>query len=251
MRLHARWEHDIQLADLAVAACAFLVVPALFYELFAAVVPSTASQPASQPAIDTVMGPTQALSGVGGSLCNIAILLLVGQRCFPGGLRGWGLTLTSFPMQIVRAVAVYIAVWPACLVILQGMCLVLTRYGIPLESHTTITTLLDDAAPGWIVASAIAGAVILAPIVEELLFRGLLLPALSRQLGSQWLGILVSGAAFGLIHWPLYQNVASLMLFGVVLGYVYVRSGSLTLAILIHAVFNAKTIAWLLIGASP
>jgi hypothetical protein len=153
-------------------------------------------------------------------------------------------------MQLARSVVVYIAVWPACVAILHGMSLLLTELGVPLQTHETITTLLDETTSAWAAGVAITSAVILAPIAEELLFRGLLLPALSRWSGSQWIGILASGLMFGLIHMPLYQNVASLMLFGVVLGYIYVKSGSLTLAILVHAVFNAKTIAWLLIGGA-
>ncbi len=251
LHLGAPRQHDIQPADLGLAICAFWILPSLFYTLLATLGPASASQSASQPAVQIVAGPTQTLLGLGGSLCNIAILLALGHRCFRGGLRGWGLTLTSFPMQIVRSVAVYIAVWPACVVMLHGMRFLLTEFGVQLESHATITTLLDETTPAWAVYSAIASAVILAPVAEELLFRGLLLPAISRWSGSQWMGIIASGFMFGLIHMPLYQNVASLMLFGVVLGYVYVKSGSLTLVILVHAVFNAKTISWLLIGITP
>ncbi len=250
LRLEAPRPHDIQPADLAIAVCAFLVIPSVFYTLFTALEPSAATQPTSGPDGEVSL-QVRTLAGVVGNLCAIAVLLLVGHRCFSGGLWGWGLTLAGIPMQIVRAVAVYIAVWPACFLILQVMTLILTIAGFELQAHTMIETLLDDSTPRCVAGSAIAAAVVLAPIVEELLFRGLLLPAMGRWLRSQWLGIIASAAVFGLIHLPLYQNVASLMLLGLVLGYVYVKSGSLTLVILVHAVFNAKTIVWLLLGARP
>jgi membrane protease YdiL (CAAX protease family) len=42
-----------------------------------------------------------------------------------------------------------------------------------------------------------------------------------------------------------------LTIFGAFLGYLYARTRSLTLVILLHAAFNAKTLLWIAIGAEP
>ncbi|HVE40798.1 MAG TPA: CPBP family glutamic-type intramembrane protease [Planctomycetota bacterium] len=80
--------------------------------------------------------------------------------------------------------------------------------------------------------------VLLAPIGEELLFRGFLLPRLMVQKGPVW-AIGASAVVFALLH-PQYGIYMPLMLvYGVVLGWVRVRTGGLTASILLHLTINA------------
>lgn len=99
----------------------------------------------------------------------------------------------------------------------------------------------------------IIGAVIFAPIVEELLFRGVLLRALLRRFGPA-AAVLGSGVIFALVHYigdpntlPFLPALAGL---GVVLAIVALRSGDLSTSIFIHAGFNlTTTILFLASGA--
>jgi membrane protease YdiL (CAAX protease family) len=89
-------------------------------------------------------------------------------------------------------------------------------------------------------------AVVFAPMIEELVFRGFLQPLFSRTLGTA-AGILMSAAAFGLMHgkqsqWA-WQLVLVLSLAGAVFGYVRHRTGSTTAAIALHAGYNATFFA--------
>ncbi len=77
-------------------------------------------------------------------------------------------------------------------------------------------------------------AVVLAPILEETLFRGLIFPLLSFRLGVR-AGILLSSILFGLFH----LNLLGATLFGLVAATFYARSGSLLLPIGLHFVNNA------------
>lgn len=74
-------------------------------------------------------------------------------------------------------------------------------------------------------------------IAEEFLFRGLLLRGFSRGFGIAG-GVLASGILFGLVHGATARAVP-LSIFGILLGLVVVRSGSLGPAILAHAANNA------------
>ena len=87
-------------------------------------------------------------------------------------------------------------------------------------------------------------AVVMAPFFEELFFRGFLFRGLARSWG--WpLGALVSGAIFGAIHLQL-TVFFPLFVLGVVLAWVYQRTGSLWTSITLHAVFNGiSVIAWI------
>lgn len=77
--------------------------------------------------------------------------------------------------------------------------------------------------------------VLLAPVAEELVFRGVLLKEASRV--SQRFGIVLSAVIFGLMHGNPYQFVLG-MLIGLVLGYVTVKSGSLIPAVSGHVAVN-------------
>ncbi|MDJ0961294.1 MAG: CPBP family intramembrane metalloprotease [Acidimicrobiia bacterium] len=82
--------------------------------------------------------------------------------------------------------------------------------------------------------------VIVGPLGEEIVFRGVLLAWLSRRMGPT-AAVFVSAAAFGLIHWEGPDTVApvvGLFLIGLVLGYAAIRQGNLSLALWIHAGVN-------------
>ena len=87
-------------------------------------------------------------------------------------------------------------------------------------------------------------AVVCAPLVEELFFRGLLLRSLQRRLGTGW-GVAVSAVLFGLAHpQPLDTGavvivMAGLTAFAVVLALLAVKTGRLGASIVAHAAFNA------------
>lgn len=100
---------------------------------------------------------------------------------------------------------------------------------------------------------AVLGAVVIAaPIIEEIIFRGMLLSILRRSL-SRWPAIVVSAAIFAGVHLLDPDAVAvvpGLFVLGIVLGYVALRRGDLSLAIAIHSGINLLAAVTLLYGES-
>ena len=82
---------------------------------------------------------------------------------------------------------------------------------------------------------------IVAPIVEELMFRGLG-QSLLRYLGRVP-AILLVGAAFGVTH-GLLEALVVLVPFGVALAYLRDRTDSVYPGMLVHASFNAVALAY-------
>jgi membrane protease YdiL (CAAX protease family) len=86
-------------------------------------------------------------------------------------------------------------------------------------------------------------AVFVAPVAEELFFRGILFRSIRDRRGF-WLGALVSGLIFGLAHyeaaaWQDTVLLQSIMVFtGVALAYIYERRGNLLANVTAHMVFN-------------
>lgn len=78
-------------------------------------------------------------------------------------------------------------------------------------------------------------AVVIAPVVEEFVFRGLLMRRSIARRGF-WPGLLVSALVFALLHPP---NWIGAFVFSVVAGILYLWSGSLALPILVHMINNA------------
>jgi uncharacterized protein len=89
---------------------------------------------------------------------------------------------------------------------------------------------------------------VLAPIFEETLFRGFLLTSLSRYL-PPWAAIACSGGLFAFAHLT-GSDLLPLSLLGMVLGYVYLRTGNLLTSILLHSLWNSGSFLGLLILAS-
>ena len=81
----------------------------------------------------------------------------------------------------------------------------------------------------------VAAFVVLAPVFEELVFRKVLVDRV--LLYGQWPAILFSGLTFGLFHGNLTQFFYAFLL-GMILAYVYIRTGNILYTMGIHACIN-------------
>lgn len=88
-------------------------------------------------------------------------------------------------------------------------------------------------------------AAIAAPLFEEILFRGFLLPSLTRYMSVGW-AIALSGFIFAAAHLSL-SEVLPLMLLGCLLGFIYTRSRNLLSPIVLHSLWNSATMLGLFI----
>ncbi len=94
--------------------------------------------------------------------------------------------------------------------------------------------------------------VTIGPLVEELLFRGVLLSALLRHMHPIW-AILLSAATFALVHLPglnfLWYALPNLALVGLGAAWLRLRAGSIWPAVLLHGVNNLIAVLGWLAGA--
>lgn len=90
-------------------------------------------------------------------------------------------------------------------------------------------------------------AVVIAPLFEEIFFRGFLFRAFASSWG--WLaGAVASAAVFGVAH-AQFDVFLPLFVLGLMLAWVYQRTGSLWTAISLHALFNGLSVlVWALKG---
>lgn len=100
---------------------------------------------------------------------------------------------------------------------------------LALESQDTVALII------FFVTAAIA-----APLFEEVMFRGFLLPSLTRYI-PVWAAIGVSGLIFAVAHLNV-SEVMPLATLGIILGVVYTRSRNLLSSMLLHSLWNSGTL---------
>ena len=101
----------------------------------------------------------------------------------------------------------------------------------------------DFYGRGW---RALLLTVVMAPLAEEFLCRGILLDA-ARAKGGAAYGLLFSALFFGVIHfYP--AAVVNAFVMGLLLGFIYIRSNSLYIVVILHAFNNALAMLLLTLG---
>lgn len=108
-----------------------------------------------------------------------------------------------------------------------------------------LVTLFQDGGDPLAIGLLVIAAVVLAPIVEEIIFRGCIYRFFKSQttlLPAQ----IVSGILFSMMHWNLLSFIP-LVLVGIFLARVYEKTGSILVAIWFHAFFNAFSLGMLFI----
>lgn len=97
------------------------------------------------------------------------------------------------------------------------------------------------------IAAFVAGALIVvaAPISEEVFFRGFMYGGLRRRM-PMWAAAILSGLVFGLLHYTGPDSIGvvpQLAVLGVLLAWLYERTGSLWPPVLLHALNNGIALA--------
>jgi hypothetical protein len=128
--------------------------------------------------------------------------------------------------------------------LLQGVSVnVLEKLGLPPENQAAVR-LLTDATSMWTVVYLGVFAVVIAPVAEEFIFRGMLFPFVKR-LGFPrlaWFGV---SFLFALIHFNA-PTFVPLFVLALALTWLYEKTDNLLAPITAHALFNAANLAVLL-----
>ena len=124
----------------------------------------------------------------------------------------------------------------------------------PVVNHGMLTR-MQELTWGRELAVIVVNAIILGPVLEELVFRGLLQTWLLHCGGrrARWAVIVFASAIFASVHLgaTTWHALPGLFVLGLTLGWLYERTGSLLSPILVHAGFNTLNIAMVLYASPP
>jgi membrane protease YdiL (CAAX protease family) len=226
---------------LALPILVFLLTSFVAYLLLKRLLPAPPSSGEGEPAVDYASLFTTHVAMIAGSIVGY-VGLKFARALRPGAkLQAWrdvvipllaALALCQLGVHLIRLVI--LAVDP--------------DHQFPV--HDVLEALMRPDRPPRLAPAMWIGVTIIAPIAEELFFRGILLTFLFRSTRRPLTSLLLGGLVFGLAHLGQPQEVIPLALFGCILGALYLRTRSLTAPIIVHALFNAKTMLWLALGAA-
>lgn len=170
----------------------------------------------------------------------LGILALIHTRLEGGLPRLFGSTAPPHRgLQFGRGLRYYMMAMPGiafiALLYFQG----LEWLGVEQAPQPIIELLTGMDSPAGILIMAVF-AIVLAPIVEELVFRGMLLPLLTRRAGLV-AGVVVSSLLFALLHGHL-QTMFPLMVVAVFFSLGYIFGESIWIPIIMHGCFNGMNL---------
>ena len=192
-------------------------------------------QPTAEPSLRNV----QILCVTGSlSVLGIGLVLFVVGQYRPHEL---GISLKQWPADLRVGSLGYLASFAPIILILVATA--------PLRSEATLHPLLKVLRlhpQATTILWMILVAVVIAPLLEELLFRVVLQGALTKRIGPTW-SIPLVAVAFSAVHsWP---DSLALIPLALVLGYVYHRRHSYLAVVVLHAIFNATNLVFALLAA--
>lgn len=110
--------------------------------------------------------------------------------------------------------------------------------------HSSLVQMVHGKGDPWVWAVG-ASAIVFAPIVEEVIYRGFLQSAVLRLSGKAWPSIFITSAIFAAAHYAAvpYHVLGILFFLGVAMGLAFERTKSLGVSIMMHVGFNAANVA--------
>jgi membrane protease YdiL (CAAX protease family) len=209
---------------------------------------------------------TLLVGGLGEAIAVAIVLALVWAlwTANRAGLRLIGLAPGGIPAALAGGTAALFVLFP--LIQLAGMAVVWLYHALHLQQakpHPVLEMMRAHPTPGLVVAAVLTASVV-APVAEELFFRGLMQTMLGRAFdwaagqlaprapgsprpAARWAAVVVTSVAFAAVHGqPAF--LAPLFVLSLGLGFVYERSGNLWMNIVTHSLFNSIQIVLFLAG---
>lgn len=175
------------------------------------------------------------------SVCSY-VFYIVHVKCHQS-ITALGLSLVNVSNNIKQGIKKYLLTLP--LIILAGFVinLISNYYGINPEMQDVVKWILEEKSL-FILMSLVFFGIIIAPLIEEIIFRGFLQSALKNYFGRRY-AILISASLFAAVHMDIFAFFQILIL-GILLGYLYEKTQTLAASVVVHIIHNSLTLVFLL-----
>lgn len=151
--------------------------------------------------------------------------------------------------DVWAAVYAWIMAFPLVLFLSQALEMIVAKFfGITkLPDQIAVKFLKSTFETPLYFVLAVLSIIILAPLIEETLFRGFLQTFIRKHLGSKQ-AILITSVCFSLFHYAPGQGLGNIMIIislfvlALFLGFLYEKQGSLLAPIVLHSLFNTISV---------
>ncbi|MFN3532924.1 MAG: lysostaphin resistance A-like protein [Candidatus Brocadia sp.] len=154
-----------------------------------------------------------------------------------------GLSVENISDNIKQGIKRYLITLP--LIILAGFVinLISSYYGQTPEMQDVVRWVLEEKSLFILVCLIVFG-IVIAPLIEEIMFRGFLQPALKNSLGRRY-AIVASASLFAAVHMDIFAFF-QIFILGMLLGYLYEKTQTLVASVMVHILHNSLTLVFLL-----
>ena len=173
-----------------------------------------------------------------GAIVTTGVIIFLARVSFARRLKGFGLNAKTIVKDFFAGGVNLLAVWPlviAMIILTTSLGKLIRGQDFEMQQHQELE-LITEHSQLPLRISIIVLAVVIVPVFEEMLFRGLFQTMLRGAVKNAWTAIILISALFALLHpwthWP------ALFALSMCLGYAYEKSGSLLRPIFIHSLFN-------------
>lgn len=177
-----------------------------------------------------------------GIVTGLGMLYIMSKSCEKGGLR-------MGPLDLAVGAGCFAIAWPLIELASEGGALLQSKLADGAEydnvGHPVLERIVDYPGDPWS-WGLIAGVMIGAPVVQELIYRVFVQTAALRLTGSAWFSILVGAVSFALMERVLgaqgdqvpWHSLLPLLALGLAAGIAYERTKKVGVPIMMHACFN-------------
>jgi len=241
-------------ADLLVALGLMIVGPALVMP-FAPDAGTGADPEGAAQAVDALTFSYRMLMAQATGQLPPVLYLLWRSSFTQDGPKKIGLVPTRYARDLRYGLLGLLAAIPLVFMTIQATVLIGQLFGqeAPTLAHETLKVLVDtDSVPAIVLM--VVSAVIMAPFLEEGIFRGLIQSVMAETLGEdrRWPILIVASFVFAMMHtdlstWANWQALPGLFVLALVMGWLYERTGSLWPSVIVHVGFNTLNIVMALL----
>jgi membrane protease YdiL (CAAX protease family) len=174
------------------------------------------------------------------AVCAYVVDMAAGLAAFAVMIAVWPPAVRWLPLAALRVAAVYLPFALCWFLFAAGYLRAMHALGVVIPPQPALQLLAEQGlgAPG--APLILLGIVVLAPLAEEILFRGYLWSALDALLSRRFVHA-VNAALFGLVHGLEYALPIGAL--GLVFSWLRARHDALLPAVLAHAMHNGLTVA--------
>ena len=168
----------------------------------------------------------------------LGLVVAAARRTGLGLGRALGLTAASLWPALRTGLVLGLAALPPVLLVAWSSEWLLEHLGLPFSRQAVFDTLSDPSLSTFTQITLIFLAVVVAPLAEEAIFRGVIFPAALRQ-GRLVASLLLVNILFALLHLHA-PSFLPLLTIGICLSLGMLATGSLVTPIVMHAIFNGE-----------